>query len=320
MAQRLGMHNYEAGREMEAMAYEFIGFFEVRTKEHYKEGVKHYRKAINIYRSSGDVSAEIEAQTTLASIQSPSMAGADLNDIRDLYREHVQSEGEQGRHALVIGTELANALIQAGHRVEGERLLSKLAAISLQVYGAEHDLSKMIAMMLKLSTQRYVEIQSQPGVTVEALQYDAIRDQYVVVKDRETEVHGAALQQTKMGKTFTVAANDVIIDEKTPVICRGLINAAHLNGKIGDLGEYNSDTGRHQVYFEDKSLKPAMVKTENLRIVCELPAVDEESERAQKTTDEATASLADLNLGDMKSDDTKQQKGKKKRGKKKGRK
>lgn len=48
-------------------------------------------------------------------------------------------------------------------------------------------------------------------------------------------------------------------------------NAAHLNGKIGDAREFNFDTCRYAVHFEDNSLEPVCVKPENLRIVFELP-------------------------------------------------
>ena len=51
------------------------------------------------------------------------------------------------------------------------------------------------------------------------------------------------------------------------MICHGLKNAANLNRKIGDLRDYNDDTKRYEVYFEDKTLKPVAVKHGNLRIV-----------------------------------------------------
>ena len=57
----------------------------------------------------------------------------------------------------------------------------------------------------------------------------------------------------------------------TPVMCYGLKNAAHLNGKIGGVASRDKETGRCEVRFEDKSLKPVLVKQENLRIVFELP-------------------------------------------------
>lgn len=70
---------------------------------------------------------------------------------------------------------------------------------------------------------------------------------------------------------MTVAIDDVKIERGTPVICHGLKNAAHLNGKIGDITSYDGETGRYGVRFEDKGLTSALVKPSNLRIVFELP-------------------------------------------------
>ena len=62
-----------------------------------------------------------------------------------------------------------------------------------------------------------------------------------------------------------------------PVICHGLMNASHLNGKLGEVRSASNGKGgggelRLGVYFEDKSLKSAAVKPENLRIAFVLPS------------------------------------------------
>ena len=57
-----------------------------------------------------------------------------------------------------------------------------------------------------------------------------------------------------------------------PVICHGLISASHLNGKLGDVRTEKlcGNEIRLAVHFEDKSLKSALVKPENVRIAFEL--------------------------------------------------
>ena len=114
------------------------------------------------------------------------------------------------------------------------------------------------------------------------------------------------------------------------MVCHGLKNAAHLNGKIGDARDYDDDTGRYEIHFEDKSLKPAAVKRGNLRIVFELPAAVEHegalptaaATAAAAHTDEAraeeaaTSLLAELDLEESESNTSNKQKGKKKKGKK----
>jgi hypothetical protein len=59
----------------------------------------------------------------------------------------------------------------------------------------------------------------------------------------------------------------------TRVVCTGLKNAAHLNGKIGDVHKFNLNKERRcEVRFEDKRLNNALVKLSNLRIVIDLLA------------------------------------------------
>ena len=127
----------------------------------------------------------------------------------------------------------------------------------------------------------------------------------------------------------------------SPVVCHGLKNAAHLNGKIGDARVYNRITGRYEVHFEDKSLGgPVAVKWENLRILFQLPQAAEEKdgmataaaaattaetrtkEAAADTRAEETAAafLAELDLEGTKSGAVNQHKGKKKKKGKKNRK
>jgi len=64
-------------------------------------------------------------------------------------------------------------------------------------------------------------------------------------------------------------ANDLIFPTSgCPVICRGLVSASHLNGKLGEVRAFvKQPTGtRLEVHFEEKSQKPSLVKSENLRI------------------------------------------------------
>lgn len=71
-------------------------------------------------------------------------------------------------------------------------------------------------------------------------------------------------------QTMTVAIIELDIRKGTPVVCHGLKNAAHLNGKIGDVRSFDDKIERYGVHFEDKNLKSALVKPENLQIVFEL--------------------------------------------------
>ena len=71
--------------------------------------------------------------------------------------------------------------------------------------------------------------------------------------------------------TITSDPNDVILFLGVPVICNGLQKAKHLNGKIGDVHRFDEDVERYEIHFEDASLKPCLVKPENVRILFDLP-------------------------------------------------
>jgi len=75
-------------------------------------------------------------------------------------------------------------------------------------------------------------------------------------------------------RIFHVANNLVIPAKGCPVICHGLVSAFHLNGELGEVRAVsNNITGfRLGVHFENRNLKPALVKPENLRISFELPS------------------------------------------------
>lgn len=82
------------------------------------------------------------------------------------------------------------------------------------------------------------------------------------------------------GKEFTIKMDEFIdkfnLCKGTPVMCIGLQSSkgAQLNGKIGDIRDYNEETQRYAIYFEDKALKPASVKMNNLQVVFDLTSIE----------------------------------------------
>ena len=95
-----------------------------------------------------------------------------------------------------------------------------------------------------------------------------LRKRFGVLVDRTEAVQVEALRHEggecvvrEQGKetTFAVENHCVLPMPGTPVICRGIKSASHLNGKIGDAGILNADF-RLPVHFEDKHLKPTLVK------------------------------------------------------------
>jgi hypothetical protein len=80
-----------------------------------------------------------------------------------------------------------------------------------------------------------------------------------------------AVPEYRMQRLRVVLNDVILVSLGIPVICHGLSNATHLNGKIGDIRSYDESTGRYGVYFEDETVEPKSVKPQNLRIVFELP-------------------------------------------------
>lgn len=314
VAQQMKM---EGSQILVALPHVYVGDYEIESKDSYKEGLKHYRKARNIYKSIGDTANEKLMETKIATTKSvyegnraTHKSEAGLENDRDMYEHYAKREGEHSLNALNNGIKLVNTLHRLGHNIEGERLVSKIAPMSVRIYGPEHDISKWAVRVLKILKQRPVSVQPQGGIfynlpceadgTVvqpqggiskggffNALRCEADGDKYVLGWLLGKDASGNDKEPNS--ETFTVASKDVVFYHGVPVVCHGLKNAAHLNGKMGDSREYNSDTGRYCVYFEDKSLAPVRVKGDNLRIVFELPAPAEEKESSEEASTDAGA-------------------------------
>ena len=72
-------------------------------------------------------------------------------------------------------------------------------------------------------------------------------------------------------QTLTVASDDLGFVIGTPVICDGLKNATHLNGKIGDLRSWHEESGCFKVHFDGNEIEPCTVKNEFLQILFDFP-------------------------------------------------
>ena len=97
------------------------------------------------------------------------------------------------------------------------------------------------------------------------LRYEGADNEKCVVQGPSAEP-----QNESKEKRFTVNTKDVVALPGTPVICIGLKNAKHLNGKLGDVRSIDEKTGRLAVHFEDKILKSCLVRPENIRIAFNL--------------------------------------------------
>lgn len=164
------------------------------------------------------------------------------------------------------GAQLALALFNTCRGVEYERLMDELLSDSRRVHGAEHEATKHLEGVKETLVVNTVWINS---ACFEALHYD--KDDKLVVRGPLS--NGRVKQKDSRMENLTVGQDEYTIGSGTPVVCKGLQKAAHLNGEIGDIRSFEKNSGRYEVHFEDESLKPALVRHQNVRIIFELPGI-----------------------------------------------
>ena len=173
--------------------------------------------------------------------------------------------GQADTTTIRTGINLVVDLKNADHGIEAERLLTKLASSCRRVHGPDHQLTQRVESKLQKYKAREVRIDFGGEKRFQALRYTEDGNKCIVqgpiVNPRNTQEE----------KQITVASSSIFVTLGTPVVCHGLKQSAHLNGKIGDIRAHNSDIDRYEVHFEDKVLEPCLVKRGNIRIIFELP-------------------------------------------------
>jgi hypothetical protein len=147
-----------------------------------------------------------------------------------------------------------------------------LAATIRQVYGVDHNYTSKTVSLLEECKMRLVLLAfPHDDGNFQALRYENDGDICIVI--------GPIIDEYEKGQILRIPSAMIYPSAGCPVICHGLINAPHLNGKLGEVrsvsipDEDSSAEVRFGVHFEETGLKPAAVKPENLRIVFELPSV-----------------------------------------------
>ena len=254
-----------------------------KTEDGYREAIKYYKILRDMYVKYKDKLGVSQTDAAIAQTISMIAGGGKIEDrqlkqYRSIYEQTVQKSGEGAIDALSNGINLAGALKKSNHSIEAERLASKSVIISRRVYGPEHDFTKKAENLLNYIKEDRMLVLKSWSLRGRHGNFYALR---YVDDGKGCLVQGPIAQPSRCQdkeKTFTVPTNDIIPHwGGTPVVCHGLKKAVHLNGKIGDTRSYNQETGRLGVQFEDKRLgkKPFAIKPENLRILFELPDVEE---------------------------------------------
>ncbi|KAL7540279.1 hypothetical protein ACHAWF_006636 [Thalassiosira exigua] len=187
--------------------------------------------------------------------------GCDLQLARKCHEDNLNKCGENHASSINSSMVLCMALMQDHHFIEGERLMRKCVSISRRLLGANYKTTKDAEQVLQKMIKRLVRLQSHDGV-FEVLRYDDDCMGSCTVKGLTAQYRGKP--------TFSVNMGRVTLMPGTPVVCYGLKNAKHLNDEMGDARILDEPTGRYKVHFEAKSLKPALVRPKNVRIVFDI--------------------------------------------------
>jgi hypothetical protein len=190
-----------------------------------------------------------------------------LEQRQKLYKQDGDRFGQEALYTIDSGAHLSYALANAHHKIEAERLLIKLAAISKRAHGPDHNMTKIVESELQKRRERCVFLNHQnESQLFQALRYEE--------DGRKCVVRGpiAKPRNVQEEQSFTVASTELHFSPGTPIVCHGLKKETHLNGKIADLRSWDRESECFKVHFEDKDLEPRLLKAKFLRILFELPA------------------------------------------------
>jgi hypothetical protein len=270
-------HNGGGVRIVLASAYIALGkFLEADgTKDGYDMALHYFGKITDMYKSDGNEAGAQAVQLIIDNTKSKHTGGETKTSFSDemlkkLRLEHensVRNRGKDAMETLQSGISLSFALYKSYKCCESERLSNEMVAISRRVHGPDHDVTRQAQTVLDTCRTRLVKIMTVCGSKAyQVLSFSDGEGKYVV--------KGPVSKSRTPGneKITKVAIHDIhMLARGTPVVCHGLKNAVHLNGNIGDAIDFDFKTDRYLVHFEDKSLKPSLVKPENLRILFDLP-------------------------------------------------
>lgn len=259
-----------------------------KTKGALKESKKCLERALDLANQLKDTEMATKVEFHLATTHDM-MYGVNESSIEQeieaqkvFYKNQIKQFGQDDERVITTGRNLAFKLEDAHRTIEALRLFKKLLDTCRRVNGPHHHLTQQIGKhysqrrinVLFLGEDEDEEDDVEEVVTVQVLRY-ANEEELEFDDGAEIVVRGPItnprMEEEEVEFNVPWKWKFTFLPLGTPVEVRGLKNATHLNGKIGDIRNENEATGRFEVHFEDENLKPCLVKQENLRIMFELP-------------------------------------------------
>jgi len=253
--------------QLEGLAYNQLGLFTMNSvinkadkEEVGKQAIKCFEKArelwINEIENAEIATTQIEqTQFMMNGINaSPEKRRINVKFLQQQYKQNPNAD---------VGMNLVYAYLSEKRFMECKRTLLELIEMSRRLHGENHDetqtLSEALDQIKSVGTQ-IVQLKSDEGES-KGRRYMALRYED---DEKKCIVEGPTNSDAK--QTLTVESDDIIYTIGVPVTIYGLVKASHLNGKEGEVRSFDEEKQRHEILFEDESLKPCLVKPSNLRI------------------------------------------------------
>jgi hypothetical protein len=282
----------------------------IYSEENIKLSLKYFEKSRVIYSLLGLKEDAKEMEYQLAKRRhhlshigecDKRMSPTDFVEIRRYeYEQCLKSQDFSSETAIFIGLEYAEALMCANHTIKAERLIVKLATTSRRVHGQDHNCTIDAYTRLDGCRKRKVSVPKYKFLRFEALRYEEWpKGEYCVVKrvdddDDDDDDEKTRLPDDKRLSRFPI--DHVLPNIGCPVMCVGLVREAHLNHEVGDVRAIlkTKNGVRVVVHFEKKSLSPAKLRLENLRVAFQLPTEGLENGLRFKVGDKVQAYVGEF--------------------------
>lgn len=251
----------------------------------------HFQKAKCIFEKEGDelgvmtinnLIENVEAEISGGGRKQYLTQGVEVGLELRKYQLFTKEFGADDNTTIEAGVQLALAMWKEFRTIEAERLLTNLITRSRRVHGEGHDCTIFAFSAFQRVHERKVFLKQDDEINVDEvyriIRYTADGEKCLlqgpvpkVTNDPRIHRSDPSNDEGSVAeRTFEVDRANVVTSRGTPVVCTGLQKGVHLNGKIGDRREFDEDTGRYTIHFEDETLKPVKVKAENIRIVFDL--------------------------------------------------
>mmetsp|Transcript_25199 Transcript_25199/g.54291 ORF Transcript_25199/g.54291 Transcript_25199/m.54291 type:complete len:621 (-) Transcript_25199:131-1993(-) len=186
---------------------------------------------------------------------------------KKLLKSTIEDSGEASTTAIRYALQHAHQMMESGKHYrpfETIDLLLKTLKTARRSLGPSHKLTGSVS-----STLQTCIVSNREG----AHYLDSRRAYHPVDRyEEDVDVYIMNIEnwygkQHDHGSTIAWDPSDIILKRGALIQCVDLEKASHLNDKRGWVADYDDDSGRHLVKFEDEKIKPCLVKPDNLRLI-----------------------------------------------------